>query len=548
MNNPAKPIAIVVLTKFKDIVTPFIESVNQFEPDVQIFFVLDQGDIQPEYLTGQRSSIIMGPECFAMAGNGNLGLKNVPADHDVLYLGDDIRFIEKDTIKKLQEVAYSDEKIGILSPRLIGRGSPSLVNPMAEVCDVRPLEMWFPCVYIKREVLDKVGFLDEEFNDFGSDDLDYCIRTKLLGYRLCVTNKAVVKHEASPEGGPTTFVKKLGVATWQKQEAEAFTKLKKKYKVSDKVFNKFLVSGNVDILKDGSKEEESEEPKTTLKKLPKDRQPTNEEMKAYLRSRHLYLATPAYGGMMTVNYVQSVLSLMNLCIQYGIKMNTGFMYNESLITRARNKMVADFMETEATDFFFIDADIGFQAENIITLMLYEGDIIGAPCSRKSLRLEHLSQVIKKNSEKEYSKPEMEKLLGEYCINFPHGQIPARVNLAELQEVMEVGTGLMYVKRETFEKFNKAYPDGWFLPMGGEEGAPRTRPIYMYFQAAVDEETKKHNPGGYGDYISEDYWFCRKARRAGMKVFLAPWMATTHLGSYVFQADLVSASKLGGAIR
>lgn len=530
---------VVVLTKYKEILKPFLESISRYETlgsHQSIVFVIDGKEVGPEFVSGPNSIIIQGPDQFSMAGNGNLGLKATKTG-DILYCGDDIRFLEKDTIQKLHKEAYSDDKIGILSPRLIGRGAPAQINPPEGISEVRPIEMWFPCVYIKREVFDAIGFLDEDFSDFGSDDLDFAIRAKMAGYKLCVTSKVAVKHDASPEGGPTTFIKKLGVDVWQQQQVVAANKLRKKYGVSFSTYNNFLSSGDVELLR-----------KKEKIRISQNSRPSNEEVKAYLKTRHLYLATPAYGGWFAVNYVNSLVSLINFCKAHEITYTTSFLYNESLITRARNKMVNDFLKVEeATDFFFIDADIGFDPRDLITMMMREEDVIGAPCVRKNLRLDRIVAAVKKNPEKNFTIEELTNLTGEFVMNFPEGKTPLKFGLADYLEVQDVGTGLMRVRREVFEVLPEKYPDRWSLPMGGENGSLK-EPIYMYFQSEIDEESKQYNPQGIGDYISEDYSFCRMCRRAGMKIWIAPWVKTNHLGSFLYTGDLPSVSQAGGGLR
>src|SRR5580692_11305740 len=144
-----RPVSIVVLAKYKEVFEPFAKSVSLLENAQNVFVVRDGTNI-PE-ITDFK--FIQGPEKFEMAGNGNLGLKAVPADHDILYCGDDVRFLEKDTISKLQEVAYLDDSIGMVSPRIIGRGSPTQINPPNPVSECVPIQFWFPCVYIKRDLI-----------------------------------------------------------------------------------------------------------------------------------------------------------------------------------------------------------------------------------------------------------------------------------------------------------------------------------------------------------------------------------------------------------
>jgi GT2 family glycosyltransferase len=131
----------------------------------------------------------------------------------------------------MYDQAHSDPSIGILSPQIFGRGSRTQVSPTGNLVTVDPIDMWFPCVYFKREMLDDVGYLDEQFNEFGSDDYDLCLRAVRNGWRLAVTNQVQVIHESSPDGGPTTFAKKLGEAEWQRQQKLAFQKVRAKHRL-----------------------------------------------------------------------------------------------------------------------------------------------------------------------------------------------------------------------------------------------------------------------------------------------------------------------------
>ncbi len=220
------PVTIVVLSKYNEVFIPFWETVSRTEPTTKKVLVRDGDEVFTNHLNDSWT-VIQGPEKFSMAGNGNLALKGAPSNSDILYCGDDVRFRQVDTTKILQEQAYSDPIIGILTPRIIGRGSPQQIDPRHNLMTVKPIEMWFPCVFLKRELIDKIGYLDEEFNEFGSDDYDYCLRTVEAGYRLAVTTQVSVEHEAAPNGGPTTF-SRAGDG-WKRQQQAAYQKLQKKH-------------------------------------------------------------------------------------------------------------------------------------------------------------------------------------------------------------------------------------------------------------------------------------------------------------------------------
>ena len=65
-----------------------------------------------------------------------------------------------------------------------------------------------------------------------------------------------------------------------------------------------------------------------------------------LRQNKLFVATPMYGGMAHGLYMKSALDLQNVMNQYGIETKFSFLFNESLITRARNYLCDEFLRTD----------------------------------------------------------------------------------------------------------------------------------------------------------------------------------------------------------
>lgn len=212
-----RPVTIVVLSRFADIFQGFRESVDKFLPDTPRVLVRDGEEISLPL--GDLWTVVQGPKKFAMAVNGSLGWKTAPADSDVLYVGDDARFTQARTIERLQEVAYSDPEIGIISPKITGEiGSYAQADPNPTGITYSKGRLAFVCVYIKREVIEKVGYLDPIFSGaYGCDDSDYCYRTKLAGYKLGVTPSVVVHHAHAASSFTRT-----GVGTDCRTGAEKF--------------------------------------------------------------------------------------------------------------------------------------------------------------------------------------------------------------------------------------------------------------------------------------------------------------------------------------
>ena len=149
---------------------------------------------------------------LGFAGGVNLGLEH--AEGHVLLLNSDT-LVPADWLPRLESVFTREEDIGLVGPmsnQVSGiqhieglwfdsldeisayAGKRAAAHP-GELIDV-PRLVGF-CLLIRDEVLAKVGGLDERFGIGNFEDDDYCRRTVLAGYRLCVAADAFVFHYGS---------------------------------------------------------------------------------------------------------------------------------------------------------------------------------------------------------------------------------------------------------------------------------------------------------------------------------------------------------------
>ena len=293
-----------------------------------------------------------------------------------------------------------------------------------------------------------------------------------------------------------------------------------------------------------------------------------------LQKRKLFVATPMYGGACAGMFTRSVADLSAICAKYQIPLQLYFLFNESLITRARNYCVDEFMRSEATHLMFIDSDIGFNPQDVLALLALMTDespydVMGGPYPKKCISWEKIKQAVDKGvADKDANV--LEKYVGDYVFN-PKGS-QKEIPIGAPVEVMEIGTGFMMIRRKTFEDYKKAYPHLSYKPDHVRtEHFDGSREIHAYFDCVIDrgygyenlhqlladvaagkanvELAKKMIEGEKTSskrYLSEDYMFCYNVDRMGAHVWFCPWMQLQHVGSYVFGGSLADLASIGAS--
>ena len=291
----------------------------------------------------------------------------------------------------------------------------------------------------------------------------------------------------------------------------------------------------------------------------------------------LFLATPMYSGMCYGTYARSVCELVTIFTQKEIPLQLYSLFNESLITRARAYACDEFLRSDATHLLFIDSDVGFNANDItcmLSLMTDESpyDIMGAPYPKKCISWEKIKHAVDKGFA-DKNPQQLDQFVGDYVFNpLPGTQ---SFSILEPAEMLELGTGFFMVKRQTLLDFQKAYPELSFRPDHiRTEHFDGSREITMFFDAAIDRpflekpyrealEQIVTNPSkaqeiaretlNVGEkslkesskrYLSEDYFFSQKCRAIGKKVWLCPWMQTSHTGTMIYGGSVGAMAALG----
>jgi len=148
---------------------------------------------------------------LGFVGGNNVGIRSNTGD--VVLLNNDTEIIQADWLTRMQELACSSPDVGIVGCRLVngegdlvhagtympvpsfwGQEYPGDEKDIGQYVRDREVESVIAaCVYIKREVIEKIGPLDEDYFSY-FEDTDYCLKARESGYRVFCCGRVTVKH------------------------------------------------------------------------------------------------------------------------------------------------------------------------------------------------------------------------------------------------------------------------------------------------------------------------------------------------------------------
>lgn len=233
---------------------------------------------------------------------------------------------------------------------------------------------------------------------------------------------------------------------------------------------------------------------------------------------HIVVATPCYGGLVTQRYMQSICQLMLAASHDDVAISVELIGNDSLVTRARNSLVATALDNPAaTHLMFIDADIGFSPDQVGRMIRFDRDVVAGMYPLKIVH--HDASVFDRMAAGEPMETAQLRYVGAPFEDQRRKEEDGFVT-AEF-----AGTGFMLIRRSVLERMIAAYPETRYGAAHDRAAPSRSANQYALFDCMIDPET--------GDYLSEDYAFCRRWRALGGDVWLDARSRLMHVGPREF---------------
>lgn len=208
------------------------------------------------------------------------------------------------------------------------------------------------------------------------------------------------------------------------------------------------------------------------------------------RRRNVMVAIPSHTGDVAGEFSHSLYHSGLLAAQNNINMAPIYLPGESILQVARSELLAIAIEHDVDDMVFIDIDEDWRPEDLLRLLSYPVDCVGAPVRKKTDAMEA------------------------YNVRVEKGGIIEVDEKTGLWLVDAVGTGFLRLSRRAIRTLWHEHEEQEYT-----NHSARGKPARLAFQVKVS----------FGDLQSEDFYICRKLRASGIKTYIDPSIVIGHYG-------------------
>ena len=233
-----------------------------------------------------------------------------------------------------------------------------------------------------------------------------------------------------------------------------------------------------------------------------------------LRKRKVLVSTPLHGP--TAEYFQSMFALEQLFSAHGISAAVQLLRNESDLALSRNKMTDVFLRSDCTDILQVDNDVGFDPWDVLAMMHFDREVIGANCPRKQIDWNLIREAVLLQPD---IHPDKLELMGATWMAVISPDCK-EIQLDAPISYDSIPSGFSLIKREAFDRLAPNRPKFY---------VDDHRKIKDFWSAGVHNE----------HWETEDYAFCRRFREVGGQIWLCPWIKLQHEGMHTYRGDLAT---------
>jgi hypothetical protein len=216
------------------------------------------------------------------------------------------------------------------------------------------------------------------------------------------------------------------------------------------------------------------------------------------------IATPAYSGKVDIPYAISLANTMHLLQLHQIEVHPMITASGSLLVAERNRIVQSFWESDCTHLLCVDSDLGWPPQAVLAMLEAKKEFVAGVYPARGAEKTFIFRPFKNDD----------------------GTLVTEKHLLKMQYIP---SGFMLLARSAIEKMREKHPDLYYEP---KDKRNNPEPGYCFFNTEVWE----------GEFWGEDFVFCRKARQAGVDIWVDPLIQFDHAGTVGMLIDSLTPNR------
>jgi len=235
----------------------------------------------------------------------------------------------------------------------------------------------------------------------------------------------------------------------------------------------------------------------------------------------IFIPIICYNHTCNTKYMFSLIKLLFLLNNNNIQCSIYPITFDSLISRARNAAIAEFMSnTDNTHILFIDADIEFNPDDIIKMLNHNKPVISAGYPQKWLNMNKIKSIFKRD----YIPNNALELCTNHSIHLLREQ-----PISELMKANYCTTGFLLIKRDVIQNMMNKYPQRKYTNDIDGYSTSNQNFFYNLFTIEINSDTNR--------YESEDYGFSRLWRNIGGDIYILTDISLIHHGWFGYEGNI-----------
>jgi len=255
------------------------------------------------------------------------------------------------------------------------------------------------------------------------------------------------------------------------------------------------------------------------------------------KKQKLLIATPSYGGTVTVEYFTSIRRLEAKLKAQGVEVDL-HLISFAQVDKVRSYFATRLLLEPFTHLLFVDADMSFDADTVMAMLALDEPVTAVAYPKRTIDFKNAHAAFRKHEQFDTAMASALEFVFEGDLRKSllkqreGGKNTITLRAGRFIEATMAGTGLMLIQKAAVVKLREVFADLWVgKPVSPYSSFGPGQGIFQCFEALKNKD---------GVYLSEDASFCQRwVQSCGGTVWVNVVDPIGHTGAKKFESTFVA---------